>query len=152
MGSPVFGEFLRIDVSFDDIGCASCIESLEERLRRARGVERVEIDPAKRAAAIHLEPGNRVRLTPLLSRITQDGTKILRTRAEARGTISGGAQSYTFQPSGLAQTLRLQLPSGGPDTFEDGMMYQVTGEIIEPGPGGEAMLAAEKIERISGAK
>ena len=74
-----------------------------------RGVERVEIDAERGVATLHLAPGNRVRLTPLLSRITQDGTKILRTEVEAKGTIVNNAPGLVFQTSGLKQTYRLPI-------------------------------------------
>jgi hypothetical protein len=46
-----------------------------------RGVENVEVDMERNRATIHLAEGNKARLGPLFSRITQDGTKI---RASAR--------------------------------------------------------------------
>ena len=98
---PLGAEFLRVEVTFQDTGCASCIASLERRLGRVRGVERVEIDAERGIATVDLESNNRVRLTPLLSRITQDGTKILQTRVAANGTITTTEQGLVFQPSGL---------------------------------------------------
>ena len=50
-------------------------------------MEKVEIDPDRGVVIMHLAPKNRVRLTPLLARITQGGTKILATKVEARGVI-----------------------------------------------------------------
>jgi len=96
-------EFLRVEVAFQDTGCVSCIASLEGRLGRVRGMEKVEIDPDRGVAIMYLAPKNRVRLTPLLARITQDGTKILGTKVEARGVIESLQQGLTFTPSGINQ-------------------------------------------------
>ena len=106
---PLSAEFLRIDVAFEDIGCASCIESLQGRLARVRGVARAEIDAKCGVAALHLAARNRVRLRPLLSRITQDGTKVAQIDVIARGTIEAAERGLLFHPSGLAQTYLLEL-------------------------------------------
>ena len=146
------GEFLRIDVSFEDIGCASCLESLEGRLRRVRGVERVEIDAAKGVATLYLEPGNKVRLAPLLSRITQDGTKILSTRVKARGTIGSSEPGFLFQPSGLAETYRLRFSADTRATFEPGAIYRILGAVSEIAPAESPVLQADSVTLESDAK
>ena len=146
------GEFLRIDVSFEDIGCASCLESLEGRLRRVRGVERVEIDAAKGVAKLYLEPGNKARLAPLLSRIAQDGTKILDIRVEARGTIGSGRPGPLFQPSGLAETYRLRLPADSKAAFEPGAIYKIAGAVSEIAPAEQPVLEADSVTLDSTAR
>jgi len=105
-------EFLQIEVTFEDVGCASCVESLEGRLARVRGVEKVEVDAEKRTATMRLEPGNQVRLSPLLSRITQDGTKVTGVVVNAKGTIDPAPEGAVFRPSGLTEIYRLQLAEG----------------------------------------
>jgi len=138
-------EFLRIEVAFEDIGCASCLESLEGRLKRVRGVEQADIDPAKGLAKLRLTRGNRVRLTLLLGRITQDGTKVLRTHVEARGTITISQPEFLFQPADLSQSYRLKLPAQIKRSFEAGVIYRIAGTVPQSGPSGEPVIEAESV-------
>ena len=143
---PLGAEFLKVEVTFEDTGCASCIASLEGRLGRVRGVERVEIDAERGVATLHLAPNNRVRLTPLLSRITQDGTKILRTEVEANGTITTAEQDLVFQTSGLKQTYRLEFDKEASKTsFQAGSVYTVRGAVSAITPGSQAILTVDSI-------
>lgn len=140
-------EFLRVEVTFQDTGCASCIESLEGRLSRVRGMERVEIDAEKGVAVMHLEAGNRVRLTPLLSRITQDGTEILGTKVEGLGAIARDGDGLTFTPSNLNQAYRLELEGEAAKVSpEAGVVYRVRGSVSGVEPGAVAVLKASSVE------
>ncbi len=140
-------EFLRVEVAFQDTGCVSCIASLEGRLGRVRGMEKVEIDLDRGVAIMYLAPKNRVRLTPLLARITQDGTKILGTKVEARGVIESLQQGLTFTPSGINQTYRLALKGEAEGTIpKSNFTYRVRGSVEETGPGSEALLTASTVK------
>lgn len=140
-------EFLRVEVAFQDTGCASCIASLEGRLGRVRGMERVEIDPDRGLAIMQLAPKNRVRLTPLLARITQDGTKILGTKVEARGVIESVRQGLTFTPAGLNQAYRLALEGEAAETTrESNITYRLRGSVEETGLGSEPLLTASFVK------
>jgi len=143
-------EFLRVDVAFEDIGCASCLESLQGRLERVRGVERGEIDAPNGLATVFLTEGNRVRLAPLLARVTQDGTKILRTHVEARGAVATGDAGLVFTPSGLTQSYRLNLPDGIKPAFEPGLRYRVKGEVTEGAKGEDPALDADSVDPEAG--
>ncbi len=148
-------EFLRVEVAFQDSGCVSCIASLEGRLGRVRGMERVEIDSDRGVVIMHLAPKNRVRLTPLLARITQDGTKILDTKVEARGVIESLQQGLTFTPAGLNQTYRLSLEGEAEGAIpESSFTYRLRGSVEETGPGSEPLLTAStmKSEESSGGR
>ncbi len=113
---PLGAQFIRVEVAFQGTGCASCIESLEGRLSRVRGVERVELDVKQEIVTLHLAAENRVRLTPLLSRITQDGTKVLRARVVVRGTIAATEEGYVLKLAQPPQTYRLRLAGDVPKT------------------------------------
>jgi copper chaperone CopZ len=140
-------EFLRIEVTFEDIGCASCVESLQGRLARVRGVEKVEVDAEKRLATLHLEPGNQVRLAPLLARITQDGTKVTRVAVSAEGTIGSTQDGLVFQPSALTDLYRLHLPAENAINPRPGAIYAIEGTVdgagIDRGPILKAASAVE---------
>jgi hypothetical protein len=139
------GEYLRIEVAFQDTGCATCLESLQGRLERVRGVERVEIDAANGIARMQLAAGNKVRLAPLLARITQDGTKILDTRVVARGVISAAEPGPLFQISGISESYRLKLSADSNAAFEAGTTCRIEGAIREPEAPDEAILYAEAV-------
>ncbi len=139
---PACAEFLWVAVTFEDIGCVSCVDSLQGRLARVRGVEKVEVDAAKRTATLHLQPGNRVRLGPLLSRITQDGTKVTGVVVSAQGTIESTQEGLAFQPSGLSQPYRLQLPPPAKIEPRPGAVYSIRGTVEDAGTG-EPLLKAE---------
>lgn len=139
---PVGAEFLSLEVTFQGIGCASCIESLEGRLGRVRGVETVTVEADRSLVRLQLAPDNRVRLHPLLSRITQDGTKVVSTAVVVRGEITSDENGLLFQPSGLSRRYRLETPKMEP---QPNTPYEVRGVV----PGTERVLKAESVERYS---
>lgn len=140
-------EFLRVEVKFQDTGCASCIASLEGRLSRVRGMERVEIDAARGLVTMHLAPDNRVRLTPLLSRITQDGTEILNTKVEVLGGVQRAPDGLTFTPSNLSQSYRLEWEGeSAKRNPEEGATYRVRGSVTGVEPGGEPVISVASLE------
>ncbi|MCP5112659.1 MAG: heavy-metal-associated domain-containing protein [bacterium] len=139
---PLGAEFLQLEVQFEGVGCASCIESLEGRLGRVRGVERVEVDAGRSLAMLDLAPENRVRLGPLLSRITQDGTRIVQTSVVARGTIETGEPGLLFRPTGLKRAYRLELGEAVSKIVpRTGATYKVRGVV----PGTDTVLKAESV-------
>lgn len=102
--APLTAEFLSFEIEFEDSGCIPCTESLESRLKRIRGAEKVTVDFERGVIQLELEQGNRVRLGPLQARITQDGTKIRSISFVAIGSVTDGK----FTPSGLTQALPLR--------------------------------------------
>ncbi|MBI1357197.1 MAG: hypothetical protein GC160_22890 [Acidobacteria bacterium] len=109
-------EFLELRIVFEGTDCLSCAESLEPRLARVRGVEKVELDLETSTIRLALAVGNKVRLGPLEARITQDGTKIASIEAVCRGAVVGGDGGPSLQPDGLTEALPLagaELPPAG---------------------------------------
>lgn len=146
-------EFRRVEVDFEGTGCVSCVESLPGRLERVRGVESVEVDLARNRVTIRLEAGNKVRLAPLFSRITQDGTKIRRVETVGRGTIARQGDELRFQPSGLTETYRMRPVEGASRLNpQDGVMYEIRGVLSEIDLGAESMLEAQSIEAVPAAE
>ena len=146
LGLPAAAQFQQMEVTFEDTGCASCVESLEGRLARVRGVEAVDLDAERGVVTLRLEENNRVRLGPLFARITQDGTKITRVAAVAHGAIEGNADAWLFHPSGLGQAFRLQ-PTGEVAKVrpESGVVYKVSGVVTAFGAGEEPVFEAAAI-------
>jgi copper chaperone CopZ len=135
------GEFLRVEVAFQGTDCLSCTESLQGRLERVRGVETVTLDLDRSVVTMQFETANKVRLVPLLSRITQDGTKISRTEVVVRGTITRQDEGYRFQPAGLREVYRLALPEGDAKLeLREDSEYEIRGTASEVEPGGEPVI------------
>ncbi len=111
-----------------------------------RGVERVELDAEHGRVTLHLAADNRIRLTPLLARITQDGTKIMRTSVAARGTITAVQEGHVLEFSGLGQSYTLRFGEnvlkGAP---QEGVIYEVEARVYGTEPGEVPLLTAESI-------
>ena len=140
-------EFRRVELDFEGTGCASCVESLPDRLGRVRGVENVAVDLERNRISVHLASGNKTRLAPLISRITQDGTKILRVEVVVLGAIARQGEQLTFQPSGFTETYQLR-PARGAARLnpQDEVLYEVRGVLSGIDAGAESILEAEFIE------
>lgn len=151
-GLAAHAEFLRIEVTFQGTDCISCTKSLQGRLERVRAVASVALDLERSIVTMDLEAENKVRLAPLLSRITQDGTKILRIDAVAKGAIARQEGKLRFQPAGLQETYRLRLPAEDskrqpqPDS-----LYEIRGTILEFEPGADALIEAVSATPVSAA-
>jgi copper chaperone CopZ len=149
LGLPAAAQFQQMEVTFEDTGCASCVESLEGRLARVRGVEAVDLDAERRVVTLRLEDKNRVRLGPLFARITQDGTKITRVAAVALGAIEGNSDAWLFHPSGLGQTFQLQLAGEAAKVRpENGVVYKVSGVLSGTELGEGSVFEADTIVAV----
>jgi hypothetical protein len=113
LAAPVSAEFLELEMRFQDAGCEPCIESLEGRLERVRGVETATVDAEKGEIRLVLSETNRVRLGPLRGRVTQDGTKILETQAVARGALERIEGALVFVHTGFDERLPASWEGGG---------------------------------------
>lgn len=139
---PAFGEFLEVRVGFEDGGCVPCVESLRKRLERVRGMGSVEISLERGEIRMMLERGNRVRLSPLQSRIRQGGTKLTSVWVRALGAAVEEKSAWTFLPDGLTRSYRLEAPKdASPGSVE------LTGALIEPKERGEP--ATIRVETIA---
>jgi copper chaperone CopZ len=146
-------EFRRVEVDFEGTGCVSCAESLPGRLGRVRGVEDVKVDLDRSRVAIQLAAENKVRLGPLLARITQDGTKIRRVETVVRGKIAHEGSAWNFQPSGLTETYHLRPAEGAARLNpQDEMLYEIAGAVSGIEPGAEPILEAQSIEAVPAGK
>ncbi|MCB9384224.1 MAG: cation transporter [Bryobacterales bacterium] len=143
LAAPLAAELLEATIVFEGTGCVTCAESLEPRLARIRGVEKVELDLDHSTVRVALEEGNKARIGPLRLRITQDGTKIVSMRAVVRGVAAKSGEGWTLTVSGPGETLALTAAAGA--AYEDGARYRVTGAIVEDGSGALA-LEAESAE------
>ena len=119
--APLTAEFLSFEIEFEDSGCIPCTQSLEARLERVRGAEKVAVDLKRGLIQLDLEQGNRVRLGPLQARITQDGTKIRSVSFVGIGSVTDGK----FTPSGQTQALPLR------EEMQDARSIRLKGRLVD---------------------
>jgi copper chaperone CopZ len=127
-------QFLEFRVRFDDGGCLSCAESLEERLERVRGVETATLDLERGIVEFKLAADNRVRLAPLMSRIEQGAAKALETRLVAKGVVvdDAGVRRLELQGAAAGQVYFLEGDTGdqlGPAVIEADLLDAVEGRL-----------------------
>jgi copper chaperone CopZ len=105
---PSLAQFRTIEMTFKGIGCASCIESLPERLRRLRGVESAVIDDQAGTVTVRLATKNRVRLEQIRDFIEQDGTKAVKAAVEVAGEVTKSDGRWILEPASLGTQYELE--------------------------------------------
>ncbi len=70
---PLRAEFLKIEIGFGGMECASCTDFLESRFARNRGVKSVHVDKAKGILTLELKPENKLRLDQVRDQVQQGG-------------------------------------------------------------------------------
>lgn len=119
------GELLTLKARFEGVGCAACVESLPERLKRIRGVEHVDLDSAGGSVQLRFTRGNRSRVTAVRDQIQQDGTKVIEFEVEAIGEVlkEAGAWMFRVEPQSFALRSETELKPG---------MRRIFGKIRRP--------------------
>jgi copper chaperone CopZ len=107
MALPASAQLRTLTVSFDGIGCASCVASLAPRLKRLRGVEAAEVDAVKGCVTLRLAPENRVRIEQVRDAIEQDGTRATHALVEATGRVVPDGEEWFLEIPGVAVRYRL---------------------------------------------
>src|SRR5581483_4180398 len=90
LGVPACAQFRSMEIAFQGIDCASCMESLPSRLQRQRGVLKIQ-----------LAEQNRVRLEQVRDMIEQDGTKVKSAAVTVKGELSQTDGKWVLQPPSL---------------------------------------------------
>src|SRR5436190_23389080 len=88
LAAPCWAQFRSMEITFEGIGCASCMESLPGRMQRLRGVESATIDAQRGVLKIQLAEQNRVRLEQVRDMIEQDGTKAKSATITVKGDLA----------------------------------------------------------------
>lgn len=118
-------EFLKIEITFGGMECASCTDFLENKFTRNRNVKSVQIDRQKGILTLELKPENKVRFEDIRDQVQQSGF----TPKQSRVTVSGIIQDDgTLQIPEIGQAWKL---SG--DRPAAGKRVTVHG-IAKPGP------------------
>ena len=121
-------QFRAIEVHFEGIGCATCIESLPARLQRLRGVTSAQVDTQKQILKVELASTNRVRVEQVRDALEQDGTKTINAIVQVGGELSSSAGKWILKPPGVPTTY--EVTGAVPSNLEPGK-YLVTGRILK---------------------
>jgi hypothetical protein len=97
---PSLAQFVSIEITFEGIGCASCMESLPERMKRLRGVESAKVDAERGTLQVRLAAANRVKLEQVRDMIEQDGTKTKQASVQVKGELSRQVGKWVLKPGG----------------------------------------------------
>lgn len=98
---PACAQFRSIEISFDGIGCATCLESLPARMQRMRGIESATVDARQGILKLTLSEQNRIRLEQVRDFIEQDGTKTRRALVTVKGEITREQGKLILHPAGV---------------------------------------------------
>ena len=131
---PALAQFRSIEITFEGIGCASCMESLPSRIGRLRGVESTKVDVQHSTVKIQLAEQNRVRLEQVRDMIEQDGTKAKSAVVTVKGDLSRAEGKWVLQPPALPAAYEVEAASPAAGTFkvtgEVGAMKPETGRLL----------------------
>ncbi len=126
---PCAGQFRTIEITFQGIGCISCIESMPERLQRLRGVEKVTVDAKSATLKIALAEQNRVRLEQVRDMIEQDGTKTQKAVVGIKGELTREGSKWKLQAAGVSASYLVEAKTA----LTEGS-HTVSGEVTEMHP------------------
>lgn len=122
---PCAAQFRSVKIWFTGVGCASCTESMTERMRRVRGVESAKVDAQAGTLDLLLAEGNRVRLEQIRDLIEQDGTKTTRALVRVSGDLSKAKDRWILRPPGVSSAYEISGPNLTAGT------HAITGEVHE---------------------
>jgi cation transport ATPase len=104
-------QFRSMEIAFQGIDCASCMESLPSRLQRVRGVESATVDLKRGVLKIQLAEQNRVRLEQVRDMIEQDGTKVKSATVTVKGELAQVDGKWVLQPPALPASYEVEAAS-----------------------------------------
>jgi len=138
---PCLAQFQSMEIAFEGIGCASCVESLPARIQRMRGVESATVDAEHGTLKVQLAAQNRVRLEQVRDMIEQDGTKTKKAAVRVRGELSQLEGRWVLRLTGLETSYEVE--GAGPSPAAG--TYLVTGDIaiLRPESGRLVIRASE---------
>src|SRR5690242_13912748 len=108
LAAPACAQFRSMEIAFQGIDCASCMESLPSRLHRIRGVESASVDAHRGVLKVQLAEQNRVRLEQVRDMIEQDDTKVKSAAVTVRGELSQVDGKWVLQPPALPASYEVE--------------------------------------------
>lgn len=148
---PLAAQLRSVEMAFEGINCASCVESLPVRIQRLRGVESAKVDGARGILTVKLAAENRIRVEQIRDAIEQDGTKARQAVVTIRGTLADDNGRWLLQ---LPNTARLEVSlDGAPPSAQYSPkpgLASVSGTIknLHPASGARLSIAAQAIDLI----
>ncbi len=103
---PALAQVRSIEVTFEGMGCASCIESMPARMKRMRGVESAAVEG--NVLKITLAAENRVRIEQVRDAIEQDGTKARKAVSVLKGEVAREGEKWVLRIGGATYPLKSQ--------------------------------------------
>src|SRR5215470_14420964 len=128
VAAPSWAQFRSMEIAFQGIDCASCMESLPGRIQRLRGVESAAVDTQRGVLKIQLAEQNRVRLEQVRDMIEQDGTKVKAAAVMVKGELSQVDSKWVLQPPSLPSSYEVEARSASAGAFT------VAGEVVKMRP------------------
>jgi hypothetical protein len=139
---PSLAQFVSIDITFEGIGCASCMESLPERMKRLRGVESAKVDVEHGTLQVRLAAVNRVKLEQVRDMIEQDGTKTKQASVQVKGELALQDGKWVLKPGESASYRVEGVAPAAPGT------YIVTGTVEKMRPdAGDLVIGATELHQ-----
>jgi hypothetical protein len=141
---PCLAQFQSMEIVFEGIGCASCLESLPARIQRMRGVESASVDAEHGILKVQLAAQNRVRLEQVRDLIEQDGTKTKKAAVRVRGELSQVEGRWMLRLTGLETSYEVEGAAPSPSAGT----YLVTGDIATLRPeSGRLVIRASELKK-----
>ena len=143
---PCLAQFQSMEIAFEGIGCASCLESLPARIQRLCGVESSTVDAEHGILKVQLAAQNRVRLEQVRDLIEQDGTKTKKATARVKGELSQLQGRWVLRLTGLEASYDVEgaVPASPAGT------YVVTGDIATLRPeSGPLVIRASELKKLA---
>lgn len=127
-------EFLQVRMEITNMDCLTCVQTLEQGLKKMRGVEKVTVGPQNSAEFILL-PGNKVTLEVLRDAIKGVGFTPKSAFVTVKGKPVTSEGQWRFQVDGIAKIYNLAAPSN--DTIRsiralDGKIITIKGVSAPP--------------------
>ena len=117
LAAPAWAQFRSIEITFEGIGCASCMESMPSRMQRLRGVESATVDAQRGVLKIQLAEQNRVRLEQVRDMIEQDGTKTKAAKVTLKGELKQVDGKWVLQPASVPTSYAVVAPKPAAGTY-----------------------------------
>lgn len=111
---PCLAQFRLIEIKFEGVGCAGCIDSLPSRMQRLRGVESAVVDVDRGILKVHLATQNRVRLEQVRDLIEQDGTKTVQAAVRVKGDLAKLDAKWLLRPKELSTSYEVESKAAAP--------------------------------------
>ena len=127
-------EFLHVRMEITNMDCLTCIQTLEQGLKKMRGIERIIIGP-QNSAEFALLPGNKITLEILRDAIKGVGFTPRSAFVTVKGRPVTSEGQWRFEVDGIAKIYNLAAPSN--DTIRairalDGKAITVKGVSAPP--------------------